>query len=217
MSRSKRNWDYLVDDQGRYKPWAGGGSGAKGNKGIKGDQGPQGERGEKGVKGEEGKSIKGEKGSPSPVLSYQGEVTDESDLLSISASAGDVYYVINESALYVYTAGDDWLRLTNVTQPIKGEPGVKGQKGEEGPLGQKGTRGEKGDTGSDGIGLAGPKGDTGNKGEKGEEGSDGDKGEPGDDSPDLSSDLAALTVLVNQNKADLDLKMPLNINTLPDL
>jgi hypothetical protein len=49
---------------------------------------------------------------------------------------GDVYFVVNEDALYVWT-GNEWKTITN----IKGEKGEKGDKGDQGIQGEKGDQG----------------------------------------------------------------------------
>ena len=61
MSRSKKNWDYLVDYEGKYIETIG--AGLKGEKGKKGDTGKKGDKGIKGKKGDDGPiGDKGEKG-----------------------------------------------------------------------------------------------------------------------------------------------------------
>ena len=60
MSRSKKNWDFLVNYEGRYLNILG--QGLKGETGRKGEPGNQGNKGTKGRKGEDGPV--GDKGDP---------------------------------------------------------------------------------------------------------------------------------------------------------
>ena len=62
MSRSKKNWDYLVDERGNYKPLGdgkGGGGGGiiGGRKGQKGEPGSDGDKGADGLKGQKGDKL----------------------------------------------------------------------------------------------------------------------------------------------------------------
>ncbi len=80
MSKTKSNWDALVDYDGNYyNPLigtggggGGGGSGQKGDTGATGAQGPTGPSGAQGVQGNPGQ--KGDDGTPAPLLEYQGSV-----------------------------------------------------------------------------------------------------------------------------------------------
>ena len=91
MSRSKKNWDYLVDYEGKYIETIGAGlkgekgkkgdTGKKGDKGIKGKKGDDGPIGDKGAKGERGfRGFKGNQGNPSPIFDFQGVVANLQEL-----------------------------------------------------------------------------------------------------------------------------------------
>jgi len=82
MTRNKKNWDYLVDQRGQYKPIGPKGSkgsqgqkgrkgegqkGQKGDIGPKGEQGLLGQKGQKGLDGDGDKGTKGSKGAPGNV------------------------------------------------------------------------------------------------------------------------------------------------------
>jgi hypothetical protein len=52
---------------------------------------------------------------------------------------GDVYFVVNEDALFVWT-GNEWKTITNIKGPV-GERGERGERGEKGETGSEGPAG----------------------------------------------------------------------------
>lgn len=143
MSRSKKNWDFLVDERGNYKSIAG----FKGGKGLKGDKGAKGTetKGDKGSKGADG-----QKGEGRQILNFKGNVPNEAALGGIvGAVNGDVYLTEDTSELFVYVDGN-WIVLNGVTAPLKGEKGQKGQKG-EGDKGEKGNPAPLGEPAADDL------------------------------------------------------------------
>jgi len=117
MSRSKKNWDHLVDARGNYKDIGGLPEGITFDKGDKGD------------KGDDGLSVKGEKGSKG-AIGQKGE--DGESALDILEKGGVVPPGTTPGELADFLKGDKGYR---------GEKGEKGQKG----LGDKGQKGQKGD------------------------------------------------------------------------
>jgi collagen type IV alpha len=176
MSRSKKNWDFLVNYEGNYLNVYGQGlkgergrkgePGKTGNKGKKGERGFDGPIGDKGEKGERGaRGFKGNMGTPSPLFNFQGSTPLESDLLLKPEVIAHVWHVEEDNGLYTFSGRPTvWVRLTSA-EFVKGEPGVEGLEGLPGPTG------DKGDPGYNGV--------DGEKGQKGEEAEDGEKGEPG--------------------------------------
>ena len=164
MSRSKKNWDNLVNKEGNYIDF-------NDNKGSKGAPG----KGQKGTKGK-----KGVKGEPLGIFSMKGVVPLYSDLFTSAVDPkayGDVWLVEELNTLYVWTAAMGWVTfkegIGSVAKGEKGEKGQedKGQKGEKGVKGQKGQDGRRGAEGKEGVkGDKGPQGKGGNKGLKGEKG-----------------------------------------------
>lgn len=198
MSRSKKNWDWLVDNRGNY---AGEGSdldlyikgnvekGEDGVTGDKGDKGNEGDKGQRGAVGPEGKKgEEGHKGSPGGTFRFMGDVPTTNDFPD-DAQPGDVWRIEGTDTLYVYTGTDEWILLNEsleVLEGIKGVDGEKGVKGDEGTKGLKGetVKGEKGEKGLDGAqGTKGQKGLDGAsvKGQKGSSGASvkGQKGQKG--------------------------------------
>jgi hypothetical protein len=181
MSRSKKNWDYLVDYQGKYIETLG--AGLKGEKGKKGDKGHKGEKGLKGKKGDEGakgdqgikgdrgfRGFKGNTGTPAPVFDFQGVVTDLQELQTKPTVLSHVWMVgydgNSSNSLWTYSGiANIWVKMTDTTTALKGDQGAAGINGEDGEDGIKGEEGIKGE-----------KGEEGEKGGKGEEGVDGADG-----------------------------------------
>lgn len=137
MSRNKKNWDYLVDSRGQYKPIGPKGSkgdkgekgeigvGQKGDPGEKGDQGEQGLVGDKGQKGLDGNGIKGEKGEqgiPGTAASKgdKGEPGEKGDVQTPAGNEGDVQINTGGSfgsattGTFNYVDADDALSVDNV-------------------------------------------------------------------------------------------------------
>lgn len=195
MSRSKRNWDYLVEDDGQYPKGGLGQKGAKGDKGGGGpaDKGLKGEPGVDGTKGEKGRrGEKGLKGASVKGLPGVGGDKGEKGQTGVGAS-GD--------------KGEKGTKGDGGTTGAKGEKGVevKGEKGTAGttfnyqgevaneaalpPTGNDGDIYKATDTGDfyawngaswDNVGqLNAVKGSTGAKGEQGGQGDKGDTGEKG--------------------------------------
>ena len=176
MSRSKKNWDFLVNREGNYLNVYGQGlkgergrkgePGKTGNKGKKGEKGEDGPFGDKGLKGERGfRGFKGNTGTPSPLFDFQGSTPLESDLLLKPEVIAHVWHVEEDNGLNTFSGRPNvWVRLTSADF-VKGEQGVEGLPG---------PTGDKGDPGFDGT-----DGEDGDKGQKGEAGTDGDKGEDG--------------------------------------
>ena len=166
MSRSKKNWDQLVNAFGRYKD-------------LIGAEGPKGEQGIKGAKGSPG--IKGKAGG---VLRFRGFVANQVALdtpQTLPREPGDVWRADEDGVFYVRTQASSWGTLGNLGPLIKGEKGDFGPKGTKGTYGSKGPQGETGDQGYKGNkgskGEVGFKGDKGQKGIKGAPGLDGQKGQ----------------------------------------
>ena len=133
MSRNKRNWDALVNNEGQYyKDGIGGGGGTPGAKGDKGEKG--GGAGQKGQKGEAGSDgAKGDAGT-----------NGTNGTNGAKGSKG--------------SAGTNGTNGTNGTKGEKGSAGTagtngaKGAKGTEG-VGTKGIKGSDGPKGSAGFGI----------------------------------------------------------------
>lgn len=176
MSRSKKNWDFLVNYEGRYLNVLGqglkgetgrkgepGGKGTKGVKGRKGEDGPIGDKGDPGAKGARG--FKGNKGTPSPLFVFQGSEPLISDLLLKIEDLTHVWHIEEDNGLYVWSGRPTiWVRLTGA-EFVKGEQGVPGIDGIDGEKGIDGLTGDKGEPGMNG--------DKGSKGETGQDGNDG--------------------------------------------
>ena len=167
MSRSKKNWDVLVDSYGNYIDLSGF---VKPAKGLKGNTGAKGDKG----------------GAASPFI-YKGTVPDYGSLPSGSED-GWVYKTLDDGKFYVSDQFGNYTELTGVSA-LKGEKGPEGPQGEKGPDGEKGEKGdegEKGDSGEKGekgeIGDKGSQGDKGDEGEKGDKGNEGEKGQKGEES-----------------------------------
>lgn len=130
--------------------------GSQGVKGIQGQTGLQGDKGQKGFagldsvvpgpKGDQGDQ--GDKGDEAvaPILDFKGAVDTEA-LLPGSGTAGDTYYVADQSTYYAWD-GAQWVEVGNA---IKGQKGLKGNLGPDGPKGDRGPTGEKGPTGNAGL------------------------------------------------------------------
>ena len=136
MSRNKKNWDYLVDSRGQYKPIGPKGSkgsqgqkgrkgegqkGRKGDIGPKGEQGLLGQKGQKGLDGDGDKGTKGDKGAPGTVAAkgdkgLKGEKGD----ITAAGLEGDVQ--INSSGVlgsattgtFNYVDADNALSIDNL-------------------------------------------------------------------------------------------------------
>ena len=178
MSRSKKNWDFLVKSDGTYFDLSKGVSGPKGDVGTPGN--------------------KGDKGSPGLAYSFKGEVPTFGDLPLADPSNESHVYKVADTGKFYASNGSSWTEIPGAAA-IKGEQGLKGElgdkgeqgiKGEEGAVGPKGEIGEKGSEGVKGDqGIEGEKGDKGEgaqgikgeEGEKGEEGIKGIEGEKGDE------------------------------------
>ena len=126
MSRSKKNWDYLVDDRGNYKPWPNGGGGKGGGSGAKGEKGSAGAKGEPGTAG-----TKGQKGDK---LKFDDLTAGDRDKLK--GESGD--------------SGDKGNKGDKGGPGPKGASGGKGDTGSIGPKGSDGAGGVKGDEGDKG-------------------------------------------------------------------
>ena len=172
MSRSKKNWDHLVSEDGNYIPLNGGGGGGSGTKGSKGDKGSTSE--------------KGEKGTAASPFTFKGSVPTFGDLPSASSDTqGQIYKVADTGKYYVSDGAGSWTEITGISS-VKGETGADGEKGSDGDKGAKGDasdKGDKGETGGKGEdGQKGQKGE-GDKGSKGDEGIEGEKGDKGEIGP----------------------------------
>lgn len=159
MSRSKRNWDFLIDSKGNYNPnlKGSGGGGQKGAAGQKGDKGAIGAPGSISIDG----SIN-VPGPPSQPCSNAGE--------GIIDDNGDIW---------VCDGNGNWINSGPIQGPggpdgDKGEPGNKGESGQDGAAVDKGDLGPKGETGD-----KGDQGDEGDKGSGGDKGEIGNQGNPG--------------------------------------
>tara|TARA_R110001592_G_scaffold186079_2_gene430325 strand:+ start:188 stop:766 length:579 start_codon:yes stop_codon:yes gene_type:complete len=145
MSRSKKNWDFLVDKNGLYKPVLGTGEpgpkGPKGEPGLTPQDGKGGDKGSKGEKGLKGQPGKGEKGNPAGAFNFQGEKANFA-ALPLDAVEGDVWKTVDDGKFFVWSAEATWVELPGVTA-LKGE---KGNLGPEGKGGKGGTNGTDGDS-----------------------------------------------------------------------
>ena len=162
MSRSKKNWDHLVDYYGNYFPLdflfeeddkgnlvpidIKGDPGDKGEKGNRGFRGPRGEKGHPGVDGIDGidgdKGDKGTKGDAEGLLHFQGTVPERGDLPDPPApgTEGDVYRVELTGYYYISAPSQGtWVEVTGIEA-------LQGPKGEVGPEGPKGDQGSQGDS-----------------------------------------------------------------------
>ena len=176
MSRSKKNWDFLVNYEGNYLNILGQGlKGQTGRKGEPGGSGPKGKKGDKGYKGEKGQKghigvrgpigFKGSKGTPSPLFEFMGSEQYISDLQLKSEILGHVWHIEEDAGLWTWSGRPTiWVRLTG-SEFVKGDPGTPGLDGEKGEEAEKGDEGQKGDEGD--------KGDEGLKGLDGLDGVDG--------------------------------------------
>lgn len=98
MSRSKKNYDWLVDENGLYL-----------------------DKGEFGQKGE-----KGEKGQAAPTFVYQGNIPTTGDLPpSPPAEPGWIYKIDADGSFWGFGEQSGWVELPGL-QEIKGEKGEKG-------------------------------------------------------------------------------------------
>ena len=175
MSRSKKNWDFLVNYEGNYLNVYGQGlkgekgrkgdpgQGQKGKKGERGFDGPVGDKGEAGDKG--GRGFKGNKGTAAPLFEFQGSEPLISDLLLKVENLTHVWHIEEDNGLYAWSGRPTiWVRLTGA-EFVKGDPGTPGLDGGDGPTGDKGDQGHPG--------FDGDKGDKGDAGQDGQDGQDG--------------------------------------------
>ena len=161
MSRSKKNWDHLIDYFGNYLPFdqmfeendkgelifkePKGEKGEEGEKGRRGFRGRPGNDGSDGIDGSDGeKGDEGEKGTALGFLYWMGEVPERSDLPEPGpGTEGHVYRVALTGYYYISDGKGNYTEITT---------GIEAIEGEKGDSGQKGSKGTKGD-----IGPAGPK------------------------------------------------------------
>ena len=173
MSRTKKNWDNLVDYYGNYIDLnnLGGVPGDKGEVGNKGDTGPKGDDGTQGEKGEPGLDAP-------PFLTWGGEYADKGSLPpSDPDKNGYVYRAADSGFLYIDN-GDGSFTEVDTLNAIQGPEGEKGEPGKEGDKGEGGDKGEPGDKGE--VGKEGPEGEKGVDGTEGDPGQKGQTGDQGD-------------------------------------
>lgn len=178
MSRSKKNWDVLIDKYGNYDF-----SGiTNAIKGEKGDIGYQGQKGELGLTG--GRGLTGDKGEAGGVFNWKGDVGSVAALPPANPDTLGDLYLANDTGIFHVSNGDGtYTELLDLTL-VQGDKGEQGDPGTDGLPGQMGAKGEKGDEGEKGYkGDIGPEGSKGNKGDRGFKGQ---KGEPGLDGSDGS-------------------------------
>jgi hypothetical protein len=148
MSRNKRNWDQLVQQDGNYGIdisrgiWPGSELQTKGDKGPKGDtgqkgtgvQGRKGDRGEKGFDGNQG--IKGDQGDSAYQVAVDEGFTG-TELEWINYLKGEE----GEKGDQGYSAYDLWLLDGNAGDFDAYLDAIKGNKGSKGDDGEKGDQG----------------------------------------------------------------------------
>lgn len=177
---SALNPAYFVESVSQLYAWTGYGWIPVGN--IVGPTGPQG-----------GAGPTGPTGAPSYNFTLQGIVETYADLLEITATNNQAYYVrvggfevpldptsaVRPSGMYVWL-NDDWAYITSVVGPMgpNGAEGAPGNPGEPGATGPTGPIGPIGPTGPYG-GPTGPEGPTGPIGATGPTGPDGIQGPTG--------------------------------------
>ena len=178
MSRSKKNYDVLIDKHGNYDFSAI----TNAIKGDKGDKGYKGQKGEIGITG--GRGLTGDKGEAGGVFNWQGDVGSKGALpLADTDTLGDLYLANDTEIFYVSNGDGTYTELLDLTL-VQGDKGEEGEKGNDGLPGLDGGKGQKGDKGQKGIkGNLGPQGHKGDR-VKGDKGQKGDHGLPGTDGLD---------------------------------
>ena len=141
MSRSKRNWNVLIGDDGNYDF-----SGITGmTKGDKGDQGQVGPTGPIGLTG--GRGPQGDKGATGSVFNWKGEVGSSASLPPADPGTEGDLYLANDTQIFHASNGDGSyteIAYFDLAQGDKGEPGVNGTNGIPGSMGAKGEKGDEG-------------------------------------------------------------------------
>lgn len=131
MSRSKKNWDHLVDYKGNYD---------FGATIQKGERGPIGARGPKGNPGPQGRiGEKGEQGAPANLWTWKGNFPYVLDLpVAAPGTNGDTYFVDDTSSFYVSNGDYSYFIIDNFehVKGNKGEPGIE-EPGGEGTWGRE--------------------------------------------------------------------------------
>ena len=178
MSRSKKNYDVLIDKHGNYDFSAI----TNAIKGDKGDRGYQGQKGELGLTGGPGRT--GDKGDSGGVFNWKGDVGSAAALPPANPDTLGDLYLANDTEIFHVSNGDGtYTELLDLTL-VQGDKGETGDKGTDGLPGLGGGKGEKGDNGQKGVkGDLGPQGHKGNS-VKGDKGQKGDHGFPGTDGTD---------------------------------
>ena len=119
MSRSKKNWDHLVNPYGEYDFGA---TIQKGERGPVGARGPVGPIGPQGVRGP-----KGDRGEPANLWVWMGNVPGYDSLPPAAPGTNGHTYFVDETNLFYVSNGDySYLIIENFdhVKGDKGEPGI---------------------------------------------------------------------------------------------
>ena len=173
MSRSRKNWNHLVDETGNYYDI----SSSQGVKGRKGERGLTGAKGDDGRVGQKG--VKGDEGPAGPVFIWKGTVPSSQDLPIALRGTNGWTYQAEDTGFFHVSNGDRSYSVIETLDLIKGDAGdrgVKGDEGDKGDEGEKGGKGEKGDPFTFADFTESQKEEL--KGEPGPQGEGGEKGDP---------------------------------------
>ena len=120
MSRSKKNWDHLVNYQGNYDFGA---TIQKGERGPIGARGPVGPAGPQGTKGP-----KGDVGEPANLWVWMGNLPGISSLPPAAPGTNGHVYLVDETGYFYVSNGDySYYTITSFehVKGNKGEPGIE--------------------------------------------------------------------------------------------
>ena len=120
MSRSKKNWDHLVNYQGNYDFGATIQKGERGPAGIRGPVGPSGPQGLRGPKGDVGE--------PANLWVWMGNLPGLSSLPPAAPGTNGHVYLVDETGYFYVSNGDYSYFLITSFEHVKGnkgEPGIE--------------------------------------------------------------------------------------------
>jgi hypothetical protein len=120
MSRSKKNWDHLVNYEGNYDFGA---TIQKGDRGPTGARGPIGPSGPQGVRGP-----KGDVGEPANLWTWMGNVSGVAELPPAAPGTNGQVYLVDETGYFYVSNGDYSYYIITSFEHVKGnkgEPGIE--------------------------------------------------------------------------------------------
>lgn len=120
MSRSKKNWDHLVNYKGNYDFGA---TIQKGDRGPTGARGPIGPSGPQGVRGP-----KGDVGEPANLWTWMGNVSGVVELPPAAPGTNGHVYLVDETGYFYVSNGDYSYYIITSFEHVKGnkgEPGIE--------------------------------------------------------------------------------------------